>query len=177
MISEKNDLISLTLAVNGPGGPRSGLSAVVSLRSVALGFYLDWSDLTFKATPAIQQGALTDVGNGLYTRPLDLSLVTNLTVGQFVLEYETLSPAQKGVSVEDLTIVESLYDTPSDTLAKVIDGAIDLETVLKRLNSYVRGKVVLDASPSPDTDVEYYAEDGTTKLFENRKKLTEREPQ
>lgn len=68
---------------------------------------------------------------------------------------------------------------PADIFAEVVDGAVTVQDVLQRINAWVRGRVVLDDvnPPAGEIDLEYYAENGTTKLFENRKTDTERQVQ
>lgn len=58
--------------------------------------------------------------------------------------------------------------------ADVIDGTVTRAVLDQRINAWVRGKVVIDDTNS---DWEYYAENGSTKLFENRLATTGRTPQ
>lgn len=180
-VERTDTIVPMTLAVTGNSGPETGLSIVVAVRDTRNGDYLDFSDSTFKAAGwTTKQAALTELGGGFYNRNLDLTGITNLNTNtkHLGLEFEVLTAGKTAVAADFLTIRESVYDVPAALLAKIVDGTITVQTVLARCNSWVRGLISLDTvSAAPDTDVEYYAEDGTTKLFENRKSSANRTPQ
>lgn len=180
-VERTDNLVPLTLAVNGQSGPETGLTTVVAIRDTLSGWYLDFSDQTFKAAGwTTKKAAMTELGNGFYNRDLDLTLITNLnsSTRHLGIEYEVTTIGKQSIVAENITLRDSLYDIPTTLLGRIIDGSITFQTILARVNSYVRGLVVLDTvGAAPDTDVEYYAEDNTTKLFENRKAPDQRTPQ
>jgi len=179
-VERTDTLVPLTLAVSSQSGPETGLATVVAVRDTLNGDYLDFSDLTFKASPTIKKTPLVELGNGFYNKDLDLTSITNLPTGtrHLGLEFEITTSGKQSVTSEILTLRASLYDIPAALLAKIVDGAVTVQTLFARTNAYIRGKILLDTvSAAPDTDVEYYAENNTTKLFENRKAPTDRTPQ
>ena len=180
-VERTDNLVPLTLAVNGQSGPETGLTTVVAIRDTLSGWYLDFSDQTFKGAGwTTKKAAMVELGNGFYSRNVDLTAITNLnsSTRHLGIEYEVTTLGKQSIVAETITLQDSLYDIPSALLSKLIDGAITVQTVFARVNSYIRGLVVLDTvGAAPDTDVEYYAEDNATKLFENRKSPTQRTPQ
>ena len=171
----------MTVAVTGNAGPETGLAVVVALRDTLSSDYLDFSDNTFKAAGwTTKKAALTELGNGFYNRNLDLTGITNLnsSTKHLGLEFEVTTVGKLAVVADYVTLRSSLYDVPAALLAKVVDGTVTVQTIFARCNSWVRGLINLDTiSAAPDTDVEYFAEDGLTKLFENRKSPSTRTPQ
>lgn len=72
----------------------------------------------------------------------------------------------------DATVSSRNATTPPTTaaitaavLAGIVDGAISLGTVLKRINAWVRGKTVTASVDATNQQTTYYAEDGTTPVM------------
>ena len=78
--------LDLTIEQEAVGGV-IGKSPTVRVRDGAtLNSYLDFNDSTFKVSGwSLQDASMSEVGRGHYTRSLDLSLITALSVGNVLI--------------------------------------------------------------------------------------------
>ncbi len=146
------------------------------------GFFLDWSDDTFKAVGVVvtldQTLVAKDATNapGIYqlasvTHPsgLDTSLfglVTTADDSLLVIVNVTAGPAFATTNIPSGEI----------RLKCLVDGVLTEKTVQSRVNSMARGKIALSgAVVKPPQDAEYFDEAGVS-LFTNRNTGTERNP-
>ncbi len=109
---------------------------------------------------------------GLYTFSIPSSFFTTNGVGVYPVVVEVnITATPRVVDVVSRVIRVNVNDFDS-LWSQVIDGSVSALTVLKRLNAWVRGKITLTGD-----DAAYFAEDGVSTIYTNRKSDTERTPQ
>jgi hypothetical protein len=150
--------LTLTIARDGTGGI-TGLAPTVAVRRRSDGYYLDWSDATFKASGwTLKAGPLTDRGAGRYER----ALAVTSTAGTVLLaEYTCADAGYELEATEELQVVAALTDIPASVWA-----ASDASTLTARvalLTKVARNRLEFTAG-SPGSLV-LYDDDGTTPLL------------
>lgn len=144
------------------------------------GFFLDWSDNTFKTAGAVvtmnQPLVAQDAVNapGIYV----LASVSHPN-GLDTSVLSTLDP-----NVDDTLIVMVTATAPTRQivpatlkLKALVDGVVNRKTVHSRMNAMARGKVTLSgAAPKPSQVATYYQEDDTTVSYATDNKGNVRDP-
>jgi hypothetical protein len=144
------------------------------------GFYLDWSDDTFKTAGSVvtmsQPLMEKDATNapGIYV----LSSVSHPD-GLDTSSLSTLNPA-----VDETLIVMATATAPPRNIVPstlklkcLVDGVVDRKTVLSRMNAMARGKVTLSgAAVKPSQVATYYEEDDATVSYATDNKGNVRDP-
>ncbi len=103
----------LTISKGGVGGI-AGLSPTVQLRRTSDGFFLDWSDDTFKNSGwTTLDGPLTDLGGGQYQRVADLGAIGAVNTDTLVALYVNTASGSRGASndvlhVEDMELLRQM---------------------------------------------------------------------
>lgn len=130
-------------------------------------------------SPAVAESAAKP---GIYRFTIPAAYLIANGVGEYGVVVEINAPAPKKVTdVLSATLVVSLEDfdslaagqvaIPSAVWTEVLDGTTTAGTMMARLNSWVRGKVTVVGQL-----ITYYAEDGLTVLFKNKKEPQQRTP-
>ena len=147
------------------------------------GFFLDWSDDTFKAVggvttldqtltekdatnaPGIYSLASANHPNGLDTSILN-TLDPTVDYSLLVIANVTAGPQFASTSVEPAEL----------KVLCIVDGLVDRKTVLSRVNAMARGRITLSGGTAkPAQDAVYFDETGAP-LYTNRNTGTERNP-
>jgi hypothetical protein len=157
---------------------KTGQTVTIKIFRASDGFFLDWSDNTFKTAGSVvtMTATLTEIDatnapghyyldTAPHTDGLHTSLLTNLTAT--ALEQLVVLPvANTGPKIQSGYL----------KIVPLIDGLVPERTVASRLNSMARGKITLSgAVPKPAQDAEYYDETGAP-IFKNRNTGDERNP-
>ena len=109
-------IIPLFLTVSKAGlGGITGLSPTVQLRRSSDGYYLDFSDSTFKASGWVTRYAtMTDLGDGDYQRIVNLNTIGVVATDVLVASYavddgdEVVAAANDVYNVEDLELMRQV---------------------------------------------------------------------
>jgi hypothetical protein len=138
--------LELSIEQEGVGGV-IGKAPTVSLREGDTGnSYLDWADNTFKTVGwTIKFQSMTDIGVGVYQRLLNLSLVTSVLAGDFL-------------------IAEYAVNDGGDVIGNDLDTLIvnDTTTDLSLLRKSVTNR--LEDYPGSPGHLILFDDDGTTPL-------------
>jgi hypothetical protein len=162
---------------------RTGQTVEIRICRQSDGFFLDWSDDTFKAVggvvtldetltakdatnaPGIYELATVGHPTGLDTSLLGLSKAVDHPL--LVIANVTAGPAFATTKIDPSTL----------KIICLIDACVDRKTVQSRINAMARGKIELSgASAKPAQDAVYYDEKGTTVVYTTRNTGDERNP-
>lgn len=144
------------------------------------GFFLDWSDDTFKTAgavvtisqPLVEQDSVNAPGiyvlsSANHPDGLDTSIlsVLNPTVDESLVVMVTTAAPPRSVAPAVLKI------------KCLVDGVVNRKKVMSRLNALARGKVTLSgATPKPSQVATYYEEDDVTVSYATDNKGDVRDP-
>lgn len=130
---------------------------------------------TASTVPTVSQSAQKP---GLYKFTVPAAFLVANGTGEYGVVVQVNVPGPGPVTdvfSDVLTVSQQDWDSLSAAiLASTVDGAVDVQTALQRVNSWVAGKIEIQGAA--EDEIVYFADDGTTPIVRNKKEDEQRTP-